>query len=201
MSDTAELVQKQLEEMEEERLPWERQKSENFKRFEAFKEYRDMGPDRSYTAVAEKLQKSLTLMRRWAKEDNWKDRVAAYDDYLDKLELKKQEEERKKMTKRHINLALSVQNKLVDKLNNLKGSEIKVQDIPKFLETAVKIERLSRGESTENHAVTGKDGKDLVPSNQYEHMSDEELKAKLAELEAQNKGLVPDDRSPAKNST
>ena len=51
--------------------PWERQKGESEKAFEAFVTYRDMGEKRTLTAVAEKLQKSGTLIRRWKSAWDW----------------------------------------------------------------------------------------------------------------------------------
>ena len=59
--------------------PWERQQDETDKAFQAFEEYRKMGLARSYVKVGEKLGKSLTLIERWAKQDNWKMRTLAWD--------------------------------------------------------------------------------------------------------------------------
>ena len=64
--------------------PWERQKGESEKAFEAFVTYRDMGEKRTLTAVAEKLQKSGTLIRRWKSTWDWAERVRAYDNELEK---------------------------------------------------------------------------------------------------------------------
>ena len=64
--------------------PWERQKGESEKAFEAFVTYRDMGEKRTLTAVAEKLQKSGTLIRRWKSTWDWAERVRAYDNELTK---------------------------------------------------------------------------------------------------------------------
>ena len=40
--------------------PWERQKGESEKAFGAFAAYRDMGPERTISAVVKKLGKSRT---------------------------------------------------------------------------------------------------------------------------------------------
>ena len=59
--------------------PWERQEDETDKAFQAFEEYRKMGLARSYVKVAEKLGKSLNLIERWARQDNWKMRTLSWD--------------------------------------------------------------------------------------------------------------------------
>ena len=45
--------------------PWERQKGESEKAFEAFAAYRDLGEKRTISAVVKKLQKSRSLFDRW----------------------------------------------------------------------------------------------------------------------------------------
>ena len=44
--------------------PWERQKGESEKAYEAFAAYRDMGPERSITKVSQSLNKTRTLIGR-----------------------------------------------------------------------------------------------------------------------------------------
>lgn len=51
--------------------PWERQEGESSKAFEAFVIYRDMGAKRTFTAVADTLHKSCTLIRRWKEQWDW----------------------------------------------------------------------------------------------------------------------------------
>ena len=60
---------------------WERLSNESDAAFSAFKIYIELD-ERSYPKVSEKLSKSLTLIKRWAKKYYWKDRAAAYDNSL-----------------------------------------------------------------------------------------------------------------------
>ena len=78
--------------------PWERQKGESEKAYEAFVAYRDMGEKRTLIAVAEKLGKSDTLIRRWKDRWEWKERVRAYDNGLEKEARAKVIKDRKDMT-------------------------------------------------------------------------------------------------------
>jgi len=63
-----------------ERKPWERQKNETRKAYEAFLAYRDMGLPRTLVAVGKALGKSTTWMTVWSAKWSWVDRVAAYEE-------------------------------------------------------------------------------------------------------------------------
>ena len=65
---------------------FEQQPRESIKAFAAFKEYLDMGPERSLEAVARTLTKSSRLLKRWSKRFDWQGRVAARDAHLAELE-------------------------------------------------------------------------------------------------------------------
>lgn len=74
---------------------YKRLPSDTDKSFEAFCIYRDMGANRSLRDVAQTLNKSLTLIARWNTENNWQERVAAYDASLDEKNLNDNAERQK----------------------------------------------------------------------------------------------------------
>lgn len=135
--------------------PWERQKSENTKRYEAFCKYRDMHP-RSTAKVAQELGKSTTLIQRWCRENKWVDRVAAWDDEQDRIARQAQIDEIKKMRKRHADLATAMLVKAAKALKQIPVDEIKATDVSRMVETASKLERISRGDAGE--VVEERDG-------------------------------------------
>jgi hypothetical protein len=61
------------------REPWKAEPHWHPARREAFEVYRDLGAERSYPKVARALSKSTTLVKRWASEDGWRERVQAWD--------------------------------------------------------------------------------------------------------------------------
>lgn len=63
----------------EELKPWDRQRGESSKAYEAFAIYRDMGSDRTVRSVAESLNKSGTLIAGWSGKHGWVARAAAWD--------------------------------------------------------------------------------------------------------------------------
>jgi len=63
-------------------MVFERQPRESAKAFAAFSVYRDMGPERSLAAVAEKLGKSKVMMEKWSRKFHWPARVAAHGAHL-----------------------------------------------------------------------------------------------------------------------
>jgi hypothetical protein len=140
--------------------PWERQKGENAKRFEAFQKFRDM-PNRSISQVARELSKSRQLIQRWAGEDKWHDRVAAWDDEQDRIARQAQIDEIKRMRKRHADLASAMLVKAAKALKNIPEEEINGMTLSKMVETASKLERISRGDVGE--VVEERDGGEATP--------------------------------------
>ena len=129
--------------------PWERQKGESEKAFEAFAAYRDMGEKRTFTAVAEKLHKSYTLIRRWKNSWNWDERVREYDNDLEKQARAQAIKDRKDMTIRHIQIAMQLQKKALAALKELSVEDMSPKDIKEYIKMATDLERLNR-EPTED---------------------------------------------------
>ncbi len=130
--------------------PWERQQEETSKAYEAFCIYRDMGPDRSMRATAEKLGKSQGLMEGWSAKNNWVNRAALWDDEQERKEReiaqKEQAKEIKAMRKRHADLANAMLIKSAKALARIPDDEIRAQDISRMVDVASKLERISRGD-------------------------------------------------------
>lgn len=144
--------------------PWERQKGENTKRYEAFCRYRDSSP-RSMAKVAKELGKSRQLLYRWSTEDSWVERVQAWDDEQDRIARQAQIEEIRKMRKRHADLATAMLVKSAKALQRIPEDEIKAGDVSRMVEVAAKLERVSRGDVGE--VIEERDGGQAVPTVQF----------------------------------
>ena len=151
--------------------PWERQQGESSKAFEAFVIYRDMGADRTLTAVAEKLQKSYTLVRRWKERWRWPERVRAYDNDLEKAARAKAVKDRKDMISRHIKIATDLQDKACAALKNMDPQVMSPKDIKEILKMATDLERLNR-EIDETESGAGAKENNLLEALQDQTMED-----------------------------
>lgn len=134
--------------------PWERQKGESEKAYEAFVTYRDMGEKRTFAAVAEKLGKSDTLIRRWKERWDWQERVRAYDNDLEKEARARAVKDRRDMVDRHINIAMQLQKKALQALKDLSVEDMTPKDIKEYIKMATDLERLNR--TLEEEAGKGK---------------------------------------------
>lgn len=140
--------------------PWERQKSESEKAFEAFRIYRDMGDSRTLIAVAEQLQKSYTLIRRWSKAWNWSERCLEYDNELQRVARKAAKKEVQDMRRRHINMALQLQTAALEALARTDPGDIDPKYIVSFLKEATRLEKESRIEDIEEQQKESSSGDD-----------------------------------------
>lgn len=163
--------------MSKEAKPWERQDGETPKQFEAFKIYRDMGEERSITKVANQLSKTRPLLTRWSSANNWVERCRAWDNEQDRLLLIEQRKEIKKMRKRHADLAYAMLLKSAKALKTIPDDEIKPQDVARLVDVGSKLERLSRGDSSE--VVEQRDGGEAIspvqiyiPDNSRDNVED-----------------------------
>lgn len=135
------------------REAWERQPGESGPAFEAFAAYRDMGEKRTIAAVARKLNKSGTLCHRWKLRYNWRDRADAYDASIAEEARKEAITEREKMQKRHIRIALQLQEAALLALENIKPKDMGAKDIKEFLKLATELERMNREESIQQQSL------------------------------------------------
>ena len=136
--------------MAKEAKPWERQDGETPKQFEAFAVYRDM-ENRTIAKVGKQLGKSDTLMERWSAANKWVDRAAAWDAEQDRIARQEQIKDIKKMRQRHAQIATSMIAAAAKGLKEImdKPEEMKPNDVARLVEVASKLERLSRGDTSE----------------------------------------------------
>jgi hypothetical protein len=95
------------------REPWERQVGESRQGFDAFRRYRDMGPTRSYTRVAQELNRSRTLIGRWGQRWRWPGRADAWDREQDRLRREKHRDAVEEMAVRQARQAMAAANVLM----------------------------------------------------------------------------------------
>lgn len=139
---------------------WERQAKESHQAFQAFSTYRDMPPPRSIRGVGQQLGKSFTLMDRWSRVWRWVNRADAYDSMIQDQAIEARIKAVQDMNVRHVNLAVSAQTIAARRIQQLLRQDpdgsfpelqrMSVQALATLMDTAVKLERLSRGETTEN---------------------------------------------------
>lgn len=128
------------------RQPWERKDDEGAKRYEAFWKYLQQGTGtRSQRRVAEELGKSLTLISRWATEEDWTERVATYDKHMIDIMQAAIETETQEMFKRHVQAAIAFQNKVVERLREFTPDDLSPTQLIQWFEVATRIERQARG--------------------------------------------------------
>ena len=131
---------------------WEKLPEETSRQYEAFCIYRDMGIERSILKVAYEWSEGghTSKLKEWSSKYHWVERASAYDEYIDEIKRARNEEAIIEMSARHAEYSLQIQEKAIEALNLVNPEELKPNDLIKWYDVAVKIERLSRGLSTEN---------------------------------------------------
>jgi hypothetical protein len=137
---------------------WEKQPGESNRSWSGFVVYRDLPPsERTIQAVAETIQKTPSLVRRWSAENSWVSRAAEYDSFIDRETAQKEriEAERKKfeMLARQTKVVVFVQNKAVERFRAITDADwdkIPIHQLTDIFLNAAKFERLSRGLPTDS---------------------------------------------------
>lgn len=151
---------------------WDRLPGENANQYDKFCRYRDMrytGVDgrkldgiqapyrrRNLRGLAEEMgmKRHMTLGDASVKY-NWVERCEAYDIEIERQNREQQEQMILKMNKDHADLAAQMVRKAAKRLLTIPEEELSAADIVRLVDVGVKIERLSRGESTENKQISG----------------------------------------------
>lgn len=138
---------------------WEKQPGETARAFAAFQIYRDLGPSRTLVKVCEALDKPVhyrVQLGTWSTKYEWVKRSEEFDTYTDKLRLQAMEEEIKAMVKRQTHNAMLMQEKALEYLRTRGFPKATLRDVVALMIEGAKLERLNRGEPTENTATKSK---------------------------------------------
>lgn len=131
--------------------PWERQPDESDVAFEAFTVYRDLGPQRSQAAVANQINRELSQMKAWSLKHRWVTRSLAWDDHLDAVARNAMERARVDMGRKHADAAMKMLEVGLEGLETVREKmqqpDVDPKDVREFIEAAIKLERLARGEA------------------------------------------------------
>lgn len=125
--------------------PWERQPKETAKAYEAFCVYRDM-VQRSYSKVAEKLQKSETIIGRWGRTYDWRKRAAAWDEELDRIGRLEQIEQIKKTRRLQFEQAREMRERGMKYLEAIPIGRPGLVGVVSLLKLAMEQERICMGD-------------------------------------------------------
>lgn len=129
---------------------WDRQPMETIKAYEAFSMYRDMGTDRKLYIVEKELTPNA---RNWSYKWNWSKRAEAYDNWILEQARRQVEVGRVEMAVRQSRLGMKMQ-EMAEKAIDIGNVQVEsVGEIVKLAEVGSRVERLARGESTENKAT------------------------------------------------
>lgn len=145
--------------------PWEQQEGEGAKPYADFCVYRDLGTDRTLVAVEKKVKKSTAYIQKLSCTHNWVKRAQAWDTEQDRIARELQTKEIVKMRKRHADIATAMLLKAARALKSIPDEEIKAQDISRMVDVASKLERLSRGDTSE--VIEQRDGGEAVSPVQF----------------------------------
>ena len=123
--------------------PWDRQKGEGARAFEAFLVYLQMGPERSVRAVAQKLSKSYTLAGRRSSTYHWVERCRAWDNYLQQEAKKAAAAEVRNMNRRHAKMAAAIQGTAMQALQERGADMVNPNNFAAIVKLAAELERQS----------------------------------------------------------
>jgi hypothetical protein len=153
--------------------PWERRPGEPNRWFARFECYRLAGPNRSLlgTVKAERAQRaaksSTSVPQAWAKNAKqwqWRQRAEAWDEHARGQTRALQAQEIEEMNRRHVQEAMALQSKALQRLKALELNHFSAQDVLRYFIEAAKLERTARGEpeSIAEQRLTGAGGGTLV---------------------------------------
>jgi len=127
--------------------PWERQPGEPPRMYRAFCLFRDMPEEeRKVSIVGRAIHLTQRAVFQWSTIWKWHERVAAWDQELDKRATAKALQAARKMQERHINIAMKMQQAVAERLmDSERPVHLSNRDIDRWLEKAVRIERAARG--------------------------------------------------------
>ena len=134
---------------------WQRGPGESGRAYAMLWLYMSMGPRRTLAAVAASQGLSPGWLRKLSRKRSWPARTAAYDQWVLATEAAENRLARIDMSRRQAALGAAMQSRANEGLQGLDASSMTAFEVAALAKTGTTIERLARGESTENRAVQG----------------------------------------------
>ena len=131
---------------------WERQPDESTQAYEAFTVYRE---ERSITKVAQKLDKSRTIIGQWSSEWQWVARCRDYDNALQSVDFEEKRAAIRDMHQRHLKMADTLQDKAMKALEQLDMADCSPRIVLEALKLSMEIERRSIYEEMADCEIRG----------------------------------------------
>lgn len=104
--------------------PWDRRPDEGAKAHAAFIAYRDLGTQRSLSAAAAEVGKTLGLLKRWSAQHEWLARAAAWDRHLDHERQRAAKADAKEWTSKALLELREIQLKALGRLREMDPEEM-----------------------------------------------------------------------------
>jgi len=124
---------------------WERLPNESSRAYAAFIEFKDLGADRTYKKVAEKLKKSVQLIGRWGQKFNWHHRSLDFDEFNEGQLQRRLLARRARARERALETAEILDEKLAHAVRTLKlVTVVKVEGKPDEEVVAVNVAEIAR---------------------------------------------------------
>ena len=118
---------------------------------EAFNAYVDLGPDRSYTALAEKFGVAKRTVVTRAKSEHWQERLVDAERKARQIADQKAVESLEEMNERHLKSVRLIQAKAIEILVRMPLDS--ASSAARALATAIEQERVIRGEPSDRSAI------------------------------------------------
>ena len=134
--------------------PWNRAEDETDAQFRGFTIYRDLGPTRElrsaaaiYADVEVATVSTVDRMKKWSAQRGWVARCQAWDSYLDNQMLALVADQVTDARARHAAAARIMVDKVAERLTEVDPSELSVSELARWIDVAVKVERLALGDA------------------------------------------------------
>lgn len=145
--------------------PWDQLPGENAHQYQRFLQYRNMPSIRRSLrnlqadldverTGEEATPRSSRYLAKLSRANHWPERVAAWDRQAHALIVEANRRALVEMHARHADIAKAAIGKVVQRLVELDASTMTVRDMLLMFDLAVKIERLSRGDTTSSVGVS-----------------------------------------------
>jgi hypothetical protein len=149
--------------------PWDRRPGERNRWYNRFERYRLAGACRSLLAIYNEERqkagkgKATRIPGAWSRAAAfwcWRERALAWDEHERRQARDARARDIAEMHTRHIQEAMALQAKAVERLQSLDVQNMSPGDVARFLTEAVKLERTARGEPevVEERRLTGAGG-------------------------------------------